>query len=204
VGEADKAALDTYVAMLAQVPVSRLSRPEQFAYWVNLHNAFAVKVVLDHYPVASIRDLNLARGLTQWGPFAAKLVTVEGEELSFDDIVSRILRPIWQEPRVHYLLNPAAVGAPDLPLKAVTAANAFDLMNGGGRAFVNHPRGLTMRGGQPLVSDLYLRYQPDFGGGEKAVIAHLRRFAAPELSAALAKSRGLSTIDFDWTLNVAE
>jgi hypothetical protein len=204
VSEADKAALDGYVAMLARAPVSRLSRPEQFAFWVNLYNALAVKLVLDHYPVASIRDVNLSRGMTEWGPFTAKLVTVEGEGVSLDDILHRILRPIWREARVHYVVNPAAVGAPNLPLQALTAMNAQELMTRGGREFVNQPRGAIVRGGTVHVSSIYTWYEPDFGGGEKGVIAHLRRFAAPDLGAALAKSRGLGDDAFDWTLNVAE
>jgi hypothetical protein len=204
VSEADKAALDCYVAMLAGMPVSRLSRPEQFAFWVNLYNALAVKLVLDHYPVASIRDINLSRGMTEWGPFVGKLATAEGEGVSLDDILHRILRPIWREARVHYVVNPSAVGAPNLPLQALTAANAQELMTRGGREFVNQPRGATVRGGTVHVSSIYTWYQSDFGGGEKGVIAHLRRFAAPDLGAALAKSRGLGDDAFNWTLNVAE
>lgn len=204
VGEADKAALDAYVAALGRVPVSRLARAEQLAFWANLYNALAVKIVLDHYPVATIRELNLSRGLRDWGPFGAKLASVEGEPVSLDDILHRIIRPIWQDPRVHYLVNPAAIGAPNLPRKAITADNLAELMTEGGRAFVNHPRGVTVRGGEAQVSSIYALYESDFGGGEKGVIAHLRRFAAPELGAVLARSRGVGGDAYNWNLNVVE
>lgn len=204
VSEADKAALDAYVAALGRVPVSRLDRPEQLAFWANLYNALAVKLVLAHYPVATIRELNLSRGMREWGPFGAKLASVEGEPVSLDDILHRIVRPIWQEPRVHYLFNPATLGAPNLPRRAVTAKNTLELMTEGGRAFVNHPRGVTVRGGEAQVSSIYALYESDFGGGEKGVIAHLRRFAAPELGAALARSRGVAGDSYNWNLNVIE
>jgi hypothetical protein len=204
VTEADKASLDAYVAALGQVPVSRLDRPEQLAFWANLYNALAVKIVLDHYPVATIRELNLSPGITEWGPLGAKLASVEGEQVSLDDILHRILRPIWREPRVHYLINPAAIGAPNLLRRAVTAANLNELMTQGGRDYVNHPRAVTVRGGEAQVSSIYAWYESDFGGGEKGVIAHLRRFAAPELGALLARSRGISGDQYDWTLNVVE
>ena len=204
VSEADKASLDAYVAALGQVSVSRLDRPEQLAFWSNLYNALAVKIVLDNYPVASIRELNLSRGISEWGPFGAKLASVEGEQLSLDDILHRILRPIWREPRVHYLLNPATIGAPNLPRRAVTSANLNELMTQGGRDYVNHPRAVTVRGGEAQVSSIYAWYESDFGGGEKGVIAHLRRFAAPALGALLARSRGITSDSYNWTLNVVE
>jgi hypothetical protein len=204
VSEADKAALDGYVAALGRVPVARLGRPEQLAFWVNLYNALAVKIVLDHYPVATIRELNLSRGISEWGPFGAKLATVEGEALSLDDILHRIIRPIWREPRAHYLVNPATIGAPNLPRRAVTANNLNELMTEGGRAFVNHPRGVSLRGKEAQVSSIYAWYESDFGGGEKAVIAHLRRFAAPELGVALARSSGVGSDAYNWNLNVVE
>jgi len=203
VDEADKAALTAYVASLAAVPVSSLARPEQFAFWVNLHNALVVRTVLEHEPVSDIRDIGLSRGIVARGPFHAKLVNVEGEAVSLDDISRRILRPLWRDPRVHYALCLGAVGGPNLQSRAFTAANAPDLMAAGGRDFVNHPRGVRMRGGTAEVSSLYFLYQADFGGGERGVVAHLRRFARPELGARLARLDDLRDRGFDWTLNEA-
>lgn len=203
VTESDKAALAAYVQALSRVPVSTLSRPEQFAFWINLHNALAVKLVLDHYPVSSIREINLSRGVTEWGPMMSKVIAIEDEPVSLDDIAHRILRPIWADARVHYVLCAGALGGPNLPRRAVTAANALELMQQGGRGFVNHPRGVGMRGDVAEISSLYFWYEPDFGGGERGVIAHLRRFAAPGLSAALAKGDGASDRGYDWTLNDA-
>ena len=202
VGEADKEVLAQYVAQLAAVPVSRLNRREQFAYWVNLYNALTVRVVLDHYPVGSIRDINLSPGAV-WGPWAAKLVSIEGEGVSLDDIEHRILRPIWRDARVHYALNCAAVGCPNLQPRAFTAADTEALLTAGGKSFVNHPRGVTMIGDEARVSSLYGWFEEDFGGSEKQVIAHLRRFAVPELGARLAHSSGIAGYRYDWTLNDA-
>ena len=67
-----RADLDAYLASLAAVPVSTLSRPEQMAFWINLYNALTVRVVLDHYPVASIRDIDISPGLFSNGPWQAE------------------------------------------------------------------------------------------------------------------------------------
>ncbi len=63
---ADNKALDRYIARLAATPISHLRRAEQRAYWVNLYNALTVKVVLDHYSVESIRDIDISPGLLSY------------------------------------------------------------------------------------------------------------------------------------------
>src|ERR687891_2967957 len=111
---ADRARLDDYLARLAAVPISAYNRAEQMAYWINLYNALVVRLVIEHYPVASIRDIGGGPGADGGGPWAEKLVEVEGTPLSLNDIVHRILRPIWGDPRVHYALACSAVGCPNL------------------------------------------------------------------------------------------
>ena len=80
-GREERRALHDYLASLAAVPVGRLRRAEQFACWVNLYNALTMKVVLDAYPVTSIRDIDISPGLLADGPWGARLVVVEGEAL---------------------------------------------------------------------------------------------------------------------------
>src|SRR5690349_752569 len=63
------ARLDEYIASLESVPVSRLDRAEQRAYWIDLYNAITTRIVLDHYPVKSIRDISLGPGLFSFGPW---------------------------------------------------------------------------------------------------------------------------------------
>ena len=59
---ADRAALGRYIMGLAALPVDDYGRPEQLAYWVNLYNALTVRLVLDHYPVRTIRDIDISPG----------------------------------------------------------------------------------------------------------------------------------------------
>ena len=116
VSDEDRKSLDAYIAALAGHPGSRraLNRAEQQAYWINLYNALTVQVILDHYPVESIRDIDISPGLFADGPWGKKLVTIEGEAVSLDDIEHRILRPIWKDPRIHYAVNCASIGCPNL------------------------------------------------------------------------------------------
>jgi hypothetical protein len=204
VAGADKAALDGYVAMLAAQGVTKLARAEQRALWTNLYNALTVKVVVEAYPVASIRDIRISPGLFASGPWGKKLVRVEDEMLSLDDIEHRILRPIWNDPRTHYAVNCASIGCPNLQKRAYTAANMEQLLDAGARAFVNHARGAEVVDGKLTASSIYVWFKSDFGGSDAGVIAHLRRHARPELAQALAGIGRIASDRYDWTLNDAK
>lgn len=199
----EKQALDAYLAVLSATSVSRFDRPEQQAYWINLYNALTVQVVLARYPVKSIKDIAISPGLFSSGPWGKKLVTVEGEALSLDDIEHRILRPIWRDPRIHYAVNCASLGCPNLMPEAYTAANMESLLEAGARAYVNHPRGVRVANGKLRVSSIYVWFQDDFGG-ERGVIEHVRRHAAAPLARVLAGIAAIDGHDYDWTLNDAQ
>jgi hypothetical protein len=203
VAPADRAALAQYVAGLEAVDVDRLARPEQFAYWVNLYNAATLRLVLERYPVKSIRDISLGGGLFETGPWGAKLVTVKGERLSLDDIEHRILRPLWRDPRIHYVVNCASLGCPDIPPVPLTGANAESVLDAAARAYINHPRGASIREARLEASSIYRWYRADFGGSEAGVLAHLRRHAAAPLAAQLASISAIDRYRYDWSLNDA-
>lgn len=203
VGEADRAALDSYIAALEAVPVRELSRPEQLAFWINLYNAATVQLILEHPGKRSIRDIDISPALLADGPWGKKLLRVEGEALSLDDIEHRILRPIWRDARIHYAVNCAALGCPNLQAEAFTRANAEGLLEAAARAYVNHPRGARVVDGGLVVSSLYVWYQEDFGGTDVGVIAHLKRYAGPGLAAALATVQRIDAHAYDWSLNAA-
>jgi hypothetical protein len=200
---ADHEALSLHVAALAGLPITAYRRAEQQAYWINLYNALTLRVVLDRYPVASIRDIALG-GPVAFGPWRKKLLHIEGEEVSLDDIEHRILRPFWRDPRLHYALNCASLGCPNLAPRAFAAAAMETALDTAARSYVNHPRGARVTGGELFVSSIYRWYAADFGGSDAAVIAHLRRYAAPPLAAALAPITGIAGDQYDWSLNDAK
>lgn len=196
---ADRARLQGYLQALAAVDPRRLARAEQRAYWINLYNALTVNLVLEHYPVKSIRKIH--GGLFGLGPWGREITTVAGQDLSLNDVEHRILRPIWRDPRIHYAVNCASLGCPNLAARAYTAANTDQLLDAGARAYVNHPRGARLADGRLTLSSIYDWYQVDFGGDTAGVLAHLQRYARPELAAALAGFDGRIDYAYDWALN---
>lgn len=196
----DRAVLDRYVATLAALPISGYSRGEQFAYWVNLYNALTVKVVLDHYPVDSIRDIDISPGLFSDGPWGSELVEVEGEGLSLDAIEHRILRPVWRDSRVHYAVNCASIGCPNLQPVAFTAGNTEQLLDEGASAYINHPRGVGASAGGLVLSSIYNWFNADFDA-EGGVLGHLRRYAGSDLQRRLGEGVSIAGYAYDWRLN---
>ena len=201
VRDADRRELDGYIERLSIAPIDTYSAKVQLAYWINLYNALTVRVVLDHYPVRSIRDIDISPGWFADGPWDRALVEVEGARLTLNDIEHRILRPIWKDPRVHYALHTASRGGPDLRKQAFTGANVDAMLTAAAREYVNSPRGARFDRGRLHISSLYKWYQDDFGGTPIRVLIHLRKYAAPELHNRLGMVEGISDYDYDWSLN---
>ena len=129
-------------------------------------------MILAHYPVASVHDIRLS-GLFTIGPWQAKLLTIEGEKVSLDDIEHRILRPIWKDNRPHYALNCASLGCPNLAPVSYTSANLEQLLEQGARAYINHPRGVFCQDGTCAFSSIYVIHQVSVCAG----VQHLSGFA---------------------------
>lgn len=200
VSAADRQRLDDYIDRLSRFDAANLVRDEQLAYWVNLYNARTLTLILDHYPVRSIRDIR--SGFLSIGPWNDPLLTVRDRVLSLNDIEHGIIRPGWQEPRIHYVINCAAIGCPNLGLQAYTGDTIDDLMTEAAEAYVNDPRGAQFTpSGDLLVSKIYLWFREDFGEGDTAVLDELRRYAAPALRDRLSDRRSIDGYVYDWGLN---
>ena len=203
VSAADSASLNAYLERLAGTAPSRLSRPEQLAYWINLYNALTVRTVMAHYPVKSILKV-LPSSFLSPGPWKRDLITVEGRALSLDDIEHGILRPIWGDPRIHYAVNCASIGCPNLAQTAYRADSAEQMLAAAARNYVNHPRGASVENGRLIVSRIYSWYAGDFGGSDQNVIGHILEHADPELASALKGVKRVAKYRYDWSLNDLE
>jgi Protein of unknown function, DUF547 len=202
---ADREALDAYIRSIEATRISALARDEQFATWANLYNAATLRVVLQRYPVRSIRDIRSeGAGLTPkalFGPWQTKVVTVEGRRLSLDDIEHTIMRPTFRDPRVHYAVNCASIGCPNLMPRAFRAATLEADLDAAARAYINHPRSVSVTERGLRLSSIYDWYAMDFGTHAQ-LRAHLARYAAPDLAARIRATERIAGYGYDWSLNV--
>lgn len=199
VSETDHRALKQYLAELQAVNPITLNQNEAFAFWANFYNALTLDVVLDAYPVDSIREIR--PGILSNGPWREKRVTVNNIDLSLDNIEHDILRAFWDEPRIHYAVNCASIGCPNLPLTPLTGNGLDERLDVAAGAYVNHPRGVRVDQGTVTASSIYRWFREDFGTDDAEIIAHWRQYAEPGLSDALESVKRIDAYDYDWTLN---
>ena len=199
VTQSDRKLLKTYIDHLTSLQISDYNRDQQLAYWINLYNALTIDIVLEHYPLDSIREIS--SGFFSSGPWRLKLAKIEGEALTLDDIEHRILRPVWQDPRIHYAVNCASRGCPNLQLSAFTAENTETLLDKAARDFINSPRGAEVIDNKLRVSRIYDWFEKDFGGNETGVIRHLLQYASGDLATALGLIEDIDTYAYDWQIN---
>jgi hypothetical protein len=195
----DRAGLTAYIASMNATNVAALTRPEQFAFWANLYNAATIDIILDNWPVKTIRDIK--PNPLAIGPWKKPVVTVGGTKLSLDDIEHGILRKGWKDPRVHYAVNCASISCPNLPRKALRGPTLESALEASARAYVNHPRGARFTGSALTVSSIYKWYKQDFGNNDAGIIAHLKRYADAPLRAKLDGVTRISADAYDWGIN---
>ena len=195
----DREKLSDYLKQLQNTDPRQLNRAEQLAFWINLYNAATVDLILQHYPVKSITKIK--SGFFSFGPWDKKILNIAGQKLSLNDIEHRILRPIFNDARLHYAVNCASIGCPNLAAQAYTAANTEQLLEKGAQEYVNHPRGVSFDGDKLKISSIYKWFAVDFGDSDAAILAHLHRYAAGELKFALSRADRISDYDYDWSLN---
>jgi hypothetical protein len=183
----------------AQQP-SAMGSAQAFAFWCNLYNALTVAIVTERFPVSSIRDIS--SGPLTRGPWKRHAATVAGRALSLDDIEHAILRKQWREPRVHYALNCASIGCPNLQPRAWQSTSLERDLDAAARAFIAHPRGVrALPDGGVVVSSIYHWFKADFGGDDAGVLSHLRRHAQGDLANRLASVARISGYVYDWSIN---
>jgi len=199
VNKADRKRLQKYLADMQKLDPRKFSKAEQFAYWVNLYNALTVEVILDNYPTPSITKLG--EGLFSFGPWDDEVARIQGQDLTLNNIEHGILRPIWQDNRIHYAVNCASIGCPNLSKEVFTAANTEAQLEKAAKDYINHPRGVRFDGNQLIVSSIFNWYKVDFGDSDNTLLLHLSKYANPELKAQLTRYNGSIEDFYDWDLN---
>ena len=193
--------LQDYLEALSGIDPRTLNRKEQMAYWINLYNALTVQVVLAHADKKSIR--RMGRGWFSLGPWNDKLITIAGQAVTLNDIEHRILRPIWQDHRIHFAVNCASLGCPNLAAQAYRSDNLELLLNTGEEQYINHPRGVSFDdNGQLTLSSIFDWYQGDFANDKPGLLRYLARHHT-RLSDQLRTYSGDIDFEYSWRLNSA-
>ena len=159
---ADRAQLDAYVDSLGHA--SPASHPDRFptrahelAYWINAYNAFTLRGVIDAYPIASVKDAFALSGFFNRQTFVAG-----GREMTLDHLENQIIRPTYQEPRIHFAVNCAALSCPQLENRAFTGSDLDARLEQALTRFAQAPNHVRLQGKQLYLSKILDWYGEDF------------------------------------------
>lgn len=203
-----RAELQAYLDELAAVTPAQLAswtRDERFAYWINTYNAFCIQLVVDNYPVDSIRDLGGKLFGRVWDkeyiPLAAHHPDGDDDPLSLNDVEHEILRPRFADARLHAAVNCASVSCPPLRPEAFVAERLDAQLGEQMRGFLaDDARNRFDRDAREAnVSEIFDWFAADFERDAGSVRAYLARFAPGDGS--WIREADLDYLDYDWSLN---
>ena len=190
--------LDRYLKVLEKTDSSKLSRNEQFAFYINAYNAWTIKLILSGYPgVKSIKEF----GSIFKSPWKKKLARIDGDMVTLEHIEHGILRPNYKDPRVHFAINCASKGCPPLrsePYRGDVMEQQLDEM---ARAFINDPRHNRLEGKKLYVSSIFKWFKEDFNDD---IVGFFQEYAQGDLKKKLDSGREeikVKYLSYDWSLN---
>ena len=197
--------LDLYIANLETVSsedFSRFSENEKLAFLINAYNAFTLKLIIDHYPVKSIKDI----GGVFSSPWKLAFFTLFGEKHRLDDIEHEMIRKKFNEPRIHFALVCAAKGCPALRPEAFAPEILDKQLNTAAEVFLRDlsHNSLDEKNGVLHLSSIFKWYGEDFekkfGSVVNFVLPRLLKNPA-QVDALKAKPPKIEYLDYDWSLN---
>lgn len=195
----DAGELDGYIQSLARAKPDDLGRDERLALLINAYNAFTLRLILDHLPIVSIKDIPAEE---RWD---AKRWNIAGEVSSLNQIEHEQIRPNFKEPRVHFALVCAAVGCPPLRGEVYTGAKLEEQLADQTLYIHSHPRWLRVHAdtNEVELTSLYDWYGSDFTAqGTPTVLDFAVRYA-PEVDAMTRSGAApkVKFLEYSWALN---
>tara|TARA_B100001057_G_scaffold14186_2_gene13491 strand:- start:5120 stop:5962 length:843 start_codon:yes stop_codon:yes gene_type:complete len=196
----DRERLDVYLRNLSIFSVEKLSRREQYAYWLNFYNALAVRLILSRYLVLSIQDIQFGFSPFTNDAFNEKLIGIRNEKFSLSDLRHKILLELFDDPRLHYGLCDAALGSPNIPIKPFTGDWVDRMLDGAALDFINHSKGLFIENGELVLSELFRKYSTEFGRDKASHLSAIKNYIVPGTLKKIDTKMPVR-YQFDWSLN---
>lgn len=185
--------LDNYLAYIQNnEPTKDWSSNKKKAFWINTYNAYTIKIILNNYPLKSIRDIKID-GKTAWKiPF----VKVGQKKYTLDQIEHEILRKKFNDPRIHVGINCASVSCPRLWNFAFTEDNIASSLDNLMKEFINNTTRNKISKNNLEISEIFNWFSKDFMKNG-TIINYLNTYAAIKIS----EKASIKYLTYDWSLN---
>ena len=197
--DADMDKLQKYVAFLETQNPECWSRDDGLAYWINLYNAATVRLILQNYPVKSIKDL----GNFIKTPWKKRIVSVAGRELTLDQIENKIIRPQFEDARIHFALNCASIGCPPLAPFAFRADSLELLLEAVTKNALSDEKNVKVEKDIVRVTKIFDWYEEDFVKESGSVRDFLAHYLPEQKHIFLNKNVRIENLSYSWKLNQA-
>jgi hypothetical protein len=191
------------LAKLTRAEFDGFAKNDKIAFLINAYNAYTVKLIVDNYPVESIKKIG---GLFT-KPWDVEFFSLLGGQItSLDPIEHKMLRPNYRDYRVHAAVNCASISCPPLRHEAFVGARLDAQLDEQMRLWLADPsrNKFDAQTGELSLSRIFDWYAKDFeewGGGVKAVVS---KFGPEAARQAYAKKGEVDFLDYDWGLNEAK
>jgi uncharacterized membrane protein YdjX (TVP38/TMEM64 family) len=194
----DPHALDTYIGALEKAPFDAMPRNEKLAFLINAYNACTLRLVLDYFPISSIRAIPATK---RWSDARWR---IGGHRWSLDQIEHEQIRPKFREPRIHFALVCAARGCPPLRNEAYTGAQLEQQLDDQARIVHASQRWFRIApdGGMVWLTRLYLWYRADFEQVAGSILGFASHYSAElERAVEAGQTPRVRWLGYDWSLN---
>lgn len=173
---------------------------EQMAYWINAYNAYTIELILEYYPIESIKDIGSSVQVPFVNtPWDIKFVKIGGEKYDLNNIEHDILRKKWEEPRIHFAVNCASLSCPQLRAEAYNGAKLDEQLDDQARRFINDGFRNNISKGQASLSKIFKWFSGDF---EKKM--EVDKFINQYSDVKITNKTVIEFKEYDWALNQTE
>ena len=185
----DREKLTNYLEYLSlNTPDSNWSVQEKLAYYINLYNAATVELILENYPIKSIKDIN--------NPWGKSIIKLGDEKNSLEDLEHSILRKM-NEPRIHFAINCASYSCPNLLNEAFVASKIEEQLENVSYSFINGNKN-DITETNPKISKIFKWFKKDFKiGGRDNLIGFINKYSSTKIDS----DADIDFKDYNWSLN---
>jgi len=184
----DAEILNNYINYLStKIPTENWNKQEKMAYFINVYNTNTIKLIIDHYPIKSIKDIK--------NPWSKNRIKIGFEDFSLSDIENKILRKM-NEPRIHFAINCASKSCPRLINKAFNSENVDALLDQAAKGFIADPEKNSITEHSLQLSKIFQWYKSDFTTSG-SLIDYINHFSTVKIQT----DASIKYLDYDWSLN---
>jgi len=172
-------------------PSEKWTEEQLLSYYINSYNAYTIALILQHYPLKSIKEIDR--------PWGKKFIPINGKTYSLNDIEHDILRKM-NDPRIHFAINCASISCPDLMPFAYTPEKLNMQLDQVSKSFINGPKNQLSKD-EVKLSEIFKWYKEDFvDGNRQMLIDYISKYS----NVSLDPKAKVSFLNYDWNLNESQ